>query len=120
MLLDISELAPEVRRELVEGRFHKDVATLQQAPGHQHALARHLHAQGLHERRAVEGIGEAKLEITPDAYHYWGQRLGYECWNDPQFIREYQRDNEAARVRCHGTKIQVGFTGEKRFSKTYA
>lgn len=27
------------------------------------------------------------------AFHYWGQRLGYACWDDPEFLREFKRDN---------------------------
>lgn len=35
----------------------------------------------------------------PD-FHYWGQRLGYECWDDPEFVREYLRDNPDSRVNA--------------------
>jgi len=119
-MLDISELPPEVRRELVDGRHAREVAALQETHIHQQKLAQQLHSEGLDERRAMEGIGAVKLEITPQAYHYWGQRLGYECWKDPQFLREFERDNPAARVRCHGTKLQVGFTGANvRSRKSY-
>ena len=46
---------------------------------------------------------------------------GYECWKDPQFVREFARDNPAARVRCHGTRIQVqgGFTANVRSRQSY-
>lgn len=43
--------------------------------------------------------GYFDVNIHPASYHYWGQRLGYECWQDPQFIREYKRDNPSAVVR---------------------
>ena len=43
--------------------------------------------------------GYTEMMIDPISYHYWGQRLGYECWEDRQFRREYLRDNPAARVK---------------------
>lgn len=43
--------------------------------------------------------GYVDLNIHPASYHYWGQRLGYECWQDAQFLREYKRDNPASVVR---------------------
>jgi hypothetical protein len=35
------------------------------------------------------------LEIAPESYYYWAQRLGRQCWEDPQFRRQYARDNPA-------------------------
>jgi len=43
--------------------------------------------------------GELRSQVHAASFHYWGQRLGYQCWNDPQFCREYLRDNEYARVK---------------------
>ena len=42
------------------------------------------------------------MRIAPEAYHYWGGRLGYECWDDPQFLREFERDNEQVRINSKG------------------
>jgi len=33
------------------------------------------------------------------AYHHWGRRLGYECWDDAGFVAEFLRDNPMCRVR---------------------
>lgn len=83
------------------------------------------------ERRFLQGSegdgGEVKMMIHPISYHYWGQRLGYECWDqDSDFVREYLRDNPAARVRSRGEhlQVQVGGLGTVaarfgRFHKTY-
>lgn len=46
--------------------------------------------------------GEVQFQIQPAFYHYWGQRLGYECWDDPQFCREMIRDNPEIRIKNHG------------------
>lgn len=35
------------------------------------------------------------LDIPLMDYHYWGLRLGYECWSDKEFVEEYKRDNAA-------------------------
>lgn len=43
-------------------------------------------------------IGQLSMRIDAEAYHYWGQRLGYGCWKDEAFLREFQRDNPAVKV----------------------
>jgi hypothetical protein len=50
-----------------------------------------------------DGGGYQDMMIDPISYHYWGQRLGYECWDDAQFIREYKRDNPESRVKTVGS-----------------
>lgn len=60
--------------------------------------------------RAIEGLGQLTARIPATAYHFWGQKLGYECWNDKTFMREFLRDNEACKVNSRGTKdIHVGW-----------
>lgn len=75
-------------------------------------------------RKAMEGLGRVRMEVDSWAYHYWGQRLGYKCWRDQSFLREYERDNPNVRVRCRGTKeISVGYTPSPervKFRKTYS
>jgi hypothetical protein len=67
--------------------------------------------------------GEVSLMIHPFSYHYWGQRLGYQCWEDGAFLREYWRDNPEARVRSVADSPVVVVQGNapraKRFSKVY-
>ncbi|HYD00306.1 MAG TPA: hypothetical protein VEB22_03700 [Phycisphaerales bacterium] len=57
------------------------------------------------ERRILKGEvgGAVDMMIDPVSYHYWGNRLGYECWDDRQFVAEYKRDNPECRVRLRGT-----------------
>tara|TARA_Y100000310_G_scaffold205164_1_gene205509 strand:+ start:830 stop:1207 length:378 start_codon:yes stop_codon:yes gene_type:complete len=62
--------------------------------------------------RRVDGLGELKASIPPAAYHYWGNRLGYECWGDKKFMHEYLRDTPEARVNTHSDKCQVGYDGD--------
>jgi hypothetical protein len=69
--------------------------------------------------RSIDGIGSLRMRVPGDAYHFWGQKLGYACWNDKQFLAEFERDNEACKVNSVGTKIQVGHgTGMQRRSST--
>lgn len=57
--------------------------------------------------------GHVKMMIPPVSYHYWGQRLGYKCWQDKQFCAEFLRDNPAARVisRSKTTKVSLAERG---------
>lgn len=83
-----------------------------------------LAARGGAERRLLKD-GEVKMMIHPTSYHYWGQRLGYQCWEDKQFCAEYLRDNPEARVRSQADHLTVRVDGgladraAKRFRKTY-
>jgi hypothetical protein len=105
--LDMSGLPAGVVEEFRKGRHAKEVATLLKAPRLQDMVAR---AQPL-EQRSIDGMGGVRMAITPEAYHYWGRRLGYACWSDEQFLREFERDNPNVRVKAKGTKIQSGYGG---------
>lgn len=73
------------------------------------------------ERKSIDGIGRLRMRVDADLYHLWGQKYGYECWKDKGFLNEMERDNPSLRVKCGGTRLQVGFSGGgKRFSKSYA
>lgn len=61
--------------------------------------------------KSVEGLGQLVARIPTTAYHFWGQKLGYGCWNDKAFMDEFLRDNPELRVNSGGTKeISVGWT----------
>ena len=94
----------ELMKELQEGQYHERV----QAEKEQLQIA----AQG-QQRLFFGDSGEVKFQIHAKFYHYWGQRLGYECWNDKEFLRTFLRDNPSCRVRSHSRKIQVGYGDER-------
>jgi hypothetical protein len=74
-------------------------------------------AQAQPLRTWVNGLGQMTMAIQADAYHYWGQRLGYRCWRDKAFRREFLRDNPGARVtsRARKTILRVqGFRDQKQ------
>ena len=64
------------------------------------------------EHRSLEGLGRLRMRVDPDSFHYWGQRLGYQCWQDQSFLREYEKKNDYCRVNSKGTKMQFGFDAE--------
>lgn len=53
-------------------------------------------------RRRLRGKdldGYVGFQIRPEFFHYWGSRLGYECWKDKGFVEEFLRDNPECRVK---------------------
>ena len=64
------------------------------------------------EFRHVSGMGEMKASIPATAYHYWGQREGYEIWKDKKFLKKYQEDKPNVKVNSKSGKIQVGYRGD--------
>lgn len=69
-------------------------------------------ANNSREYRHVNGMGEMRAQIPATAYHYWGQREGYEVWQDKQFMRKYLQDNPEVRVNTKPENIQVGYAGD--------
>lgn len=69
-------------------------------------------ANNSREYRHVNGMGEMKAQIPATAYHYWGQREGYQVWQDKKFMRKYLQDNPDVRVNTKSDKIQVGYGGD--------
>ena len=105
--VDMSGLPVGVVEEFRKGRHAKEVQTLLKAPRVQDMIAR---AQPVGQR-ATDGLGRVRMAIATDAFHYWGRRLGYACWSDKQFLREFERDNPNVRVKSTGTRIQSGYRG---------
>jgi hypothetical protein len=72
------------------------------------------------EIRSINGIGRLRMRIDPTLYHAWGTKYGYDCWKDSQFLKEVERDNPEVRVKCVGTRLQVGWQGgTKRSSQKF-
>ena len=91
--IDLSAMPAGVIEEFRRGRVGREVMTLQRAPRLQDLAARGVPL----EHKATAGLGRVRMVITADAFHYWGRRLGYECWQDKQFLHEFERDNPAVR-----------------------
>lgn len=114
--MELIGVDPQVVDELVKGRHAREVLELKKLKETYSGMS----ASPEGEHRSCEGLGRPIMSIPPLAFHYWGQRLGYDCWSDKQFRNEYLRDNPGARVTTSGgTRVQVGFSGNKRFVKSY-
>lgn len=62
--------------------------------------------------RSPDGGGEFHFQVHPVFYHYWGQRLGYSCWDHgSDFVREFIRDNPEVRIRSVSEKLTLGVNG---------
>lgn len=73
------------------------------------------------DRNSINGLGRVRMEIDTAIYHTWGQKYGYGIWKDKDFLHIMERDNPELRVKCGGTKTQVGWmTSTPLFKKTYA
>ncbi len=111
-----SELRGAVEQELRRGALLEQV----QARARQKAIGAANHQQ----HRSIDGLGQKVASVDTASYHHWGQRLGYACWRDRQFVSEYLRDNPQARVTSTGTRTQVGYAGSGtrnvRYTKSYA
>ena len=95
-------LVPQLEAEFRRGWQMKRVkAEVQSKQAAKHTSERH---------RSIEGLGQKVGSIPGDAYHFWGHKLGYQCWDDPQFLKEFWRDNPQCKVNSGGTKeISVGW-----------
>jgi hypothetical protein len=112
----IARIAEEVTTEDVLEELNRlDMAQLKIAE---------IEQQGAAKRRGERFHhldGEAQMQVHPKFFHYWGQRLGYDCWNDEQFMREFQRDNPEVRIKSRSRNITIGYRGssKRRFHKSY-
>jgi hypothetical protein len=64
------------------------------------------------EQKYLRSGGVMTSMIPPESFHYWGQRLGYECWEDDGFVREFLRDNAECRVHARAANASVGWRAE--------
>jgi hypothetical protein len=59
------------------------------------------------EQSWLNGFGELQMQVEPEAFFYWVRRLGKDCWNDPQFIKEFKRDNPEVVVKCRKRNASI-------------
>lgn len=90
--------ASELFRELHHGTMAKKVT---------HHFREVENARAMQGMGEIEGIGVCSTVLDPTSFHYWGQRLGYDCWDDAQFMREFHRDNPLSKVHYSPEKITI-------------
>jgi hypothetical protein len=69
------------------------------------------HAREAAGQHGTDALGECTTVIDASAFHFWGQREGYECWDDDTFLKEIRRDNPATRVRTAAQKTTIVIPG---------
>lgn len=102
-----SPLGQAVVEELRTGQLMKQVRERDQMADVQ---------RGRGERVRTKELNPTMM-IPPTSYHYWGQRLGYDCWEDDQFVREYWRDNEVCRVKTRPASAMVGWSAAIEYGR---
>jgi hypothetical protein len=108
--LETFEVPQAVIDELIKGRHMQRVQAVKE---------QRMAAAALGTRHHLP-YGEVTMQVHPTIFHYWGQRLGYECWDDEQFCKEMCRDNPELRVKSVSPNPTVSFApSKKKFSKTY-
>ncbi len=103
--IDEGELLDALFRDLRRGEHAKSVLVEAQ-------MRRVIEAsQSLGEGRFIDGMGQVQARVPPAVFHHWGQRYGYEIWNDPgDLIAFLDRLNPGFRVKSRG-KTQVVVDG---------
>lgn len=94
------DLRKRVEEELLHGWRKQEVGA--KAEAKQLAIFGNANAA-----RSIDGVGELKARIPSAAFHYWGVRLGYECWQDKQFLKEFVRDNPEVAVKNRMKRTMV-------------
>ena len=92
----IEAVGEDTAREMVDELVRGWNAKAGLAAARQARIARQAHEVG---RRCIDGIGQPVASIDLQSYYYWTSRLGSGCFSDPQFLREFLRDNEHARIQ---------------------
>ena len=102
--------AGDLTKEVIEELRTARNLELVQAQVRQRKLAQAEQVVSNGERKNLS-FGRLRMRITPEAYHCWGGRLGYECWDDDEFLREYERDNETCRINSKGNQGIISSPG---------
>lgn len=95
-----SHLVKQVEREFLHGWQMNEVKAKHEAK----QIANFGHNN---EAKNIDGVGRLVARIPPDAFHYWGLRLGYACWEDKTFMKEFLRDNPEVAVRNYAKRTIV-------------
>ena len=85
-----SDLMDAMRR-LMERDFRRAVK--------QQALAAKAGGERLIFRAKCGVEGYVAMSVHPFFVHWWGQKLGYECWDDPTHIKWWLNHHPECRVK---------------------
>jgi len=117
LTVDLTRLPARAREKLHRTLADEDAAKLALALRRQAAIKRFYED---HTAPARDAVGPVDMVMDPYLASYFRRLYGERIFDDAEFIRYLKQRGEWFGVRERGTRVQVGFTGNKRFSKTYA
>ena len=71
--------------------------------------ARVAKATQMLEKAHIDGVGQCHMRIDPYIYHSYGKKYGYAIWNQPDFIKDFKRDNPEVRVTKPKKQNKIGY-----------
>lgn len=71
--------------------------------------AKRVGAQNQFYHKGVDGLGQLRARIPASSFHFWGQKLGYKCWQDQTFLKEFLNTNPELKTKGGATKMSVGY-----------
>lgn len=88
-------------KDLMEALLRRQEAAFRKAVKEQ-ALAAKAGGERLRMRH-----GEVTMSVHPFFYHWWGRRMGYECWDDAGFVRWWLNHHPECRVKSVAANATV-------------
>lgn len=52
--------------------------------------------------RTREGFGQLERVISSKDFHHFGRMYGYEIWDDPEWLKEWDSDNPDGKAKQEG------------------
>ena len=53
-------------------------------------------------------FGRVRMKVCPEVYHFWGGRLGYECWKDKTFLSDMEkRFGDLVSIKSKSARVGV-------------
>jgi len=103
---DVVVAGQNITRELEASFVAAERAECDAAQARMTAAAKEREALG---DAAESAVGRLEHQVDPYFYHYWGQREGYEIWNDRTELERFAKDTPSMRVRQRrGATISPG------------
>lgn len=116
---DLTQLPLQSRQRIKDILHSEDAAKLALAKVEQAKIAQ-AYRGAVGPGTTKDGIGPVSMAIHPYFVSYFRRLYGDNIFQDPEFAEYLKKHGEWFHVPETGTRIQVGYSGAKKFSKTYA
>lgn len=101
-MLQILPNNPEIIEKVMKAVRRKERAMLDRELREVNKWSGH----GIRRIRMPDG-SQMAFKVPRWSYFYWGRRLGFECWEDRQFVHEFLRDNPQCRVTSEASQVTI-------------